>query len=1224
MCVRKQRVAAAVSILFCLALPTAAQTATTSLRGNIVDPSGAVVSDATVVLSAPQIGINVTRQVNGRGEYSFSEVTPGKYQVVVSAPGFGETTRSVELLVNQPSTVSVTMRVAADVSITVDSTAAVLNTTDATIGNAFNTQQIQALPFEGNNINDLLSLQPGVLFTGDNNETSNTDTRPGTVDGARSDQNNLTLDGVDNNVPNESYAFTGVLRATRDSLQEFRVVTTNAGADAGRSSGAQVALVTRAGTNQFHGSAYYYYRPTNTVANDWFLKKSELASGRPNRPAKLLRNLFGASLGGPVLHDKLFFFGAYEGLKLAENTIVTNTVPTPSLTGGTVRYTNAAGGTTSLSRADLARIDPLCLGNGTCPLGPGANPAVLTYLAQFPVANSTTTGDGLNTAAYTFASPSPVSDVTSTVRFDVVLGAHRLFTRGNLQQDNSLSTLQFPGAPPNTQTFNNSRGVAAGDIWTLSPELVNNLRYGFTRYGSNTQGNISSPYVSFSQIVNLAATTTSQRYIVPEHNIVDDLTWTRGRHSLQFGGNYRLLMDSHANNGTVFNHAGVTTGNLVAGGIANTGSSLDAGAFGYPQVAPGFSASYNNAIADVTGLMTSATAYANYSIQNGSLTPLGNGQVPTRHFLSNEVEYYVQDAWRVTPKLTLTLGLRHSLLQAPYERGAQQIVPTTSLNQWFIHRVTAAAQGGVNQPPISFTQGGQAAGKSAYWQMDKLDVSPRFAFAWAPNESMSVRGGYGLYYDHFGDALIDALDQRGSFGLSSTLANGASQYVDTAPRFTSITGVPTSLLPTIPSSTSLPTTPPNALLTAWVLDDKIRTPYSHVMDFSVQQKMTKQIVFELDYVGRLGRRLLQQLDLAEPLNVVDPKSGTDYYTAATRFSREIDQGLTTVPTDAYWENMFPLAAAHGKSATQNIYTSRFLHNRGNETEGLFELDTGIAPGAAGGATYRYFNPQYVNLVGFTSIGTSSYHALQASLHFPSAHGVQFDANYTFSKSLDLGSDGERVASANSRGYSQILNSFQPRLNKSVSDFDVRHNFSLNALGILPVGRGQRVFGGAGRLVDAVVGGWTGTGLLHLTSGLPFAAYDGKGWTTNFDVRSYMVATGSIQSGGHRLDTHGNPNAFASPTSALAALRLPYPGEAGQRNFFRGDGYFSVDLGVHKAFQVVERQTFQVAAEAFNVSNSVRFDPKSISNNANSASSFGSYTTLLTQNRRLQFSARYSF
>jgi hypothetical protein len=1224
-----RQLAITIALLFLSGIALA-QTAVTSLQGTVVDSQGATIADAIITITDPDIGFTQDRKSGTHGEYTFTQLPPGHYTMVATAPGFGKVTQAEELLVNQPATANFKLSLSAEVNIQVDTTAPVLNTIDATVGTPFDRAQIQTLPFAASNIQDLLSLQAGVVFTGDGNENSNTDTRAGSVNGARSDQNNITLDGVDNNVATEGYAFLGVLRATRDSLDEFRVVTTNSDPDSGRSSGAQISLVTRSGTNTVHGSAYYYYRPTNTVANDFFNKKSQLTSGNPNRPQKYIRNLFGGSIGIPIIKNKLFFFGAYEMQKNAIDAVVTNTVPTPSFTQGMLKYTNSTGTTTTLQKSDLAAIDPHCSANGTCPLGPGANPAVLAYLAQYPTPNSTTKGDGLNTTGYTFTSPNPTSTSTLIVKFDFDPSPkHRIFARGNLQDDNTIGAESFPGNPPNTKTYGNSKGIAAGDVWTLSPSLINNLRYAFTRYGNASKGNIANTYVSFGSLTSLASNSTSQIAIVPSHNVVDDVSWTKGAHNFEFGANYRALYDNHSTNSTVFDNAGVSTGNLVAGGIANTGSSLDPGAFGYPKVSSGFTASYNTDIADITGLITQGTNYANYSINNGALTPLPQGTIPTRKFFSNEVEFYAQDSWKVRSNLNFTFGLRYSLLQVPYERNSQQVVPTFSLNNWFNQRVAAAEAGGVNQPAISFKQGGQEGGRQAYWQMDKLDLAPRFAFAWSPNSTMSVRGGYGIYYDHFGDALVDALDQRGSFGLSSTLSNGASQYVDTAPRFSSITAVPSAVLPPVTNPGAFPVTPPNALLTAWVLDDKIKTPYSHVIDFSIQQQMTKSLVFELDYVGRLGRRLLQQLDLAEPLNVVDPASGIDYYSAATQLSKYVDQGITaaqasTIPTSKYFDDEFPLAGAPGLTPTQNIYKNKWVTDRGNETEALFELDTGISPGPAGGTLYRYFNPQYVNLVGFTSIGTSSYHSLQASLHHPMKNNVQFDINYTFAKSLDQGSDGERVSSAGSRGYGQIISSFNPKLNKGPSDFDLRHNLAVNVIGALPFGRGQKFGNRSNRVEDLIIGHWLITGVAHATSGLPFAAYDGKGWSTNFDVRSWMVATGPIKSGGHTFDAKGNPNAFTSASSALANLRLPYPGETGERNYFRGNGFFEIDTGVDKTFPITDKQQLKFAWEVFNATNTNRFDPKSIANNANTSSTFGEYSTLLTQYRNMQFSLRYSF
>jgi hypothetical protein len=360
--------------------------------------------------------------------------------------------------------------------------------------------------------------------------------------------------------------------------------------------------------------------------------------------------------------------------------------------------------------------------------------------------------------------------------------------------------------------------------------------------------------------------------------------------------------------------------------------------------------------------------------------------------------------------------------------------------------------------------------------------------------------------------------------------------------------------------------------------------------------------------------------------LVDPQSGVDLYTAGTQLSKNADKGLSpaAVPTIPYFDNEFPLAAGGGLTATQNIYRDQWSGFRGNETAGLFNLDLGFYPGSLNGATFRYFNPQFVNPVGWASVGTSSYNALQASLHHRTTSGLQFDFNYTFAKSLDLGSDAERLPTFNSRGFSQIVNSFDIKLNRAPSDFDVRHAIAANLVADLPFGRGARFASNVNRLADLVIGHWTFTGLAHWTSGLPWGAIDGKGWSTNFDVRSWMVATGPIQSGGHHTDSGGQPNAFASQSEALANIRLPYTGETGQRNYFRGDGYFSLDFGVDKVIHTFEGQQLKFAWEVFNATNSVRFDPKSVTVNPFAGSSFGRYSSLLTQSRRMQFALRYSF
>jgi Carboxypeptidase regulatory-like domain len=235
------------------------QSSTSSLRGIVSDPQGAVVVGTKVNLSNPSTGFSQSTTTDNLGSYQFLQIPPGAYTMTVSMAGFATIKQEkLVLQVNVPATLNVAMKVMAEASIIdVQSQTVQVNSEDATLGNAFGTAQIESLPFEGRDPTQILSLQPGVTFVG-TNINQNQDSRGGSVSGARSDQTNITLDGVDDNDQVKGYSFAGALRSTLDSLQEFRVTTSNANADEGRSSGAQVALITKSGTNGFHGSVYEY------------------------------------------------------------------------------------------------------------------------------------------------------------------------------------------------------------------------------------------------------------------------------------------------------------------------------------------------------------------------------------------------------------------------------------------------------------------------------------------------------------------------------------------------------------------------------------------------------------------------------------------------------------------------------------------------------------------------------------------------------------------------------------------------------------------------------------------------------------------------------------------------------------------------------------------------------------------------------------------------------
>ncbi len=255
-----------------------AQTGTTSLRGTVSDKSGAVVSMAKVSLDNAQQSLHREATTGPMGEYEFPALQPGTYVLAVQMTGFRKyEQRNLQLLVNFPATVNVALEVGAtSQTVEVSAQTETLNTTDASLGIAFDENQIKQLPLEAGNIPELLSLQAGVTYTGNRPDfNKDTDTRNGAVNGARSDQSNITLDGVDVNSDTKGYAFQSVLPVTQDSVQEFRVTTSNYNADEGRSSGAQVALVTKGGTNDFHGSLFELHRNTATSANDYFIKLAE-------------------------------------------------------------------------------------------------------------------------------------------------------------------------------------------------------------------------------------------------------------------------------------------------------------------------------------------------------------------------------------------------------------------------------------------------------------------------------------------------------------------------------------------------------------------------------------------------------------------------------------------------------------------------------------------------------------------------------------------------------------------------------------------------------------------------------------------------------------------------------------------------------------------------------------------------------------------------------------
>lgn len=1207
-----------------LSLPVAAQT--TSLRGVLKDAQGGVLPGVTVTLTNSSTGATRDSTTDDLGLYQFLQVSPGTYTVKAELSGFKTAVREkVELLINTPGTLDLVLEVGElSETIEVQATTTLVNKSDATLGNAFTQLQVRQLPLEARNVVQLLSLQPGVVFIGDTG-----DHRNGAVNGGRSDQANITLDGVDVNDQVQGSAFTSVLRVTLDSVQEFRVTTAMPTADSGRSSGAQVALVTKSGSNEWHGSLYEYHRNTRTTANEYFLKRSQIQSGLPNEQPKLLRNVFGASAGGPILKDKLFFFANYEGRRDRSEASLVRLVPSENMRKGILSYQNAQGGVTTVSPEDLKKIDPL---------GLGANPRVLDVFNKFyPKPNDFGIGDGLNIAGFRFAAPVSVRQNTYITRLDYQLNAnHSLFARGNLQNDGTAGTPQFPGQPPNNVFLNNSKGLAGGYTATFGPTLNSSLRYGYTRQGVEASGaSVAPQVVTFRGLSDpVSMFNRSNGRIIPVHHLVEDISWVQGKHTFQFGGNVRWIQNQNFDFGNSFFSA-----------VTNSSWLLGIGGDITPRdISSRFRTAWRDSAMATLGIVSQANARYLYD-RNGN--PLSVGSPKARNFAAEEYELYLQDSWRMTSNFTFTLGVRYSLFSPPYEQDGLQVAPEIPLGEWFDIRGSGMKQGipSNKAPVIRIDLSGPKNNRSGYYEWDKNNFSPRVALAWSPSfqnsvlrtlfgatGQTSIRGGFSIAYDRVGSGLVSTFDRTGSFGLSTTLVNPSSSLNSrTAPRFTSLTEVPTAILTPAPKG-GFPQTPPGAgqrgnFAIASSIDGTIKTPYSQMLSFSIQRELTKDLVFEVAYVGRLARKLLVQDDLAMPLNLFDPASGMDYFTAARKLHELIVKGapVSQVGKIPYWENLFPGYAGDGLSATQAIYDI-YQANSPDYTTALFLIDVGCRPCSKFGR-YAFFNDQYSALAAWRSRAFSNYHGMEAILRKRFSSGFQFDLNYTFSKSIDIASNVERDGPYS--GFT--VNAWEPGLRKAVSNFDTTHNLNANYIIELPFGRDKWLGSDAHPAVNAFIGGWQLAGIVRITSGLPVAVGNGRFWPTNWNITGNATRLGSVP----ETETTKNapaiigpraPNLFADPAVAIKSYANTAPGGVGERNDLRGDGYFSLDFGLSKSWDLPygEGHRLQFRWEVFNATNSVRFDVFSLSLDLGNVGTFGKYNGTLTNPRVMQFGLRYEF
>lgn len=1220
--------------------------ATSSVAGTVSDDSGAVIPGATVTLSATWTGVERSTATDERGRFQYLQAAPGAYTLEVAMADFRtEVVTDVELLVDTPLTLDVTLAVG-DVSevVTVEADPTSLNTTDATVGNAFNEIKVRQLPLLTRNVVELMSLQTGVNQTGE-------------VLGARKDQNNVTLDGLDVNDQQSPEPFGSVLPVPLDSVQEFRVTTAGGNADVGRSSGGQVSLVTKSGTNQFHGSAYEFHRNTATAANTFFNNATGVVRER------LVRNQYGFSVGGRLRRNRAFFFLNYEGRRDARSASQQRVVPSQALRKGILTVAANDGNTYRLSPRQFKEADPADI---------GTNPLMLEILNSFPIGNDPGSGSdgGQNFDGFRFNAPLQLDNEAYVARFDFNLdrnGGHRVSWRGTLADnvaDNERSLARYPGLE-GSEILDNSRGFAVSYTGVLAPSIVNTFRLGFTRQGLAVSGADGPQFALFDidEIQNYNQRDRARQ--VPVINLSNDLIWVRGNHNFKFGTNIRVIRNNRRDSQDVFPSFALAQGHL--GGL---GTDIQRGinrvlqaSTGNPhlQVLADQLATISGAALNLTGAITTINVTYQYG-PHGELLPLG---VPTtRRFGTEEYEFYVSDTFRVRPNWTVAFGMRYGYARVPFETNGLQGVTSVPLEQYMFERV-AAMEGGVpgHQIPsadLTWIAGGPVNNGPDWYRDDRNNFAPRLSVAYSPQNPSGLLGtifgdngafriGAGLFFDRFGSYLVTQQDRFGTFGVRSAESNAQTYNFSTAFRYDGT--FPD--LPAAPDGGFPFTPPPNRAIsgTGLATASNLRAPYSIPVTAAFSRSVGSGVTFEVGYIGRLGRKLLGQHDLASPLIFFrDPKSGQTLAEAfqANRTLFE-DQLLTSemvkanpdlVPIQPFFENMFPALAnfAIPGSASANFFFVNNGWGRESELDTLDQLDRQFSP-FGGTDFYRggdafptcmvatgchtFFGRQFSALRTWENIGFSSFHGMTLSVRRRFDDQLAFDLNYTWSHSIDNGSAAEGNLVSETAG--NIINTFRRDQSVGSSDFDIRHQVNANFILSLPFGQGRAFARNARGLLGQLIGGWQLSAVARSRTGLPFDISNGARWATNFYGAGRALIVGPVDNqvaGEDNVD--GVPATFPDGKAAAANMRFNRTGVIGPRNIFRSDGLFNVDLALGKLFRLpMEGDSIQVRWEVFNAFNSVNFTQRNLQRRFDRPAVLGQYR--FTESPRImQFALRYEF
>lgn len=1133
-----------VACFLCLVLaPALLAQGAGSINGIVVDPSGAVIPGAKV--TATGTGKTYTAVTNELGEFVFPAVPYGTYQVTIEAAGFRQATYpDVVVEVARATVLRAHMEVGAIAStVTVEAATAVVNTVDAEVSTVVNKQQMTDLPLITRSPLNLVGLQAGVAVS--------TNVRNSIISGLRGQANNVTQDGInvqDNYIRNDGLFAQSAPNV--ESTGEFTIIANNLSADSG-SGLAQVRIVTTRGTDQFHGSVYYYHRNDFFNANLWENNQQGLnPDGTPVAPRERLRqHRFGFSAGGPVYVPKLYdgrnrsyFFVRYEGFRENFAASRTRTVLTQAARQGMYSYVAQSAGTHPLTGAafnagDTVTVDLLALpaltGAPTYPL----NPITTELINATPLPNNTTVGDTLNTSGFSFnANGSDPSDAI-TLRFDQKLaggewGTHWLEVVWNRFKSRlSPDTFNSNDAPfPSTVTGGNCPGAMCIDAGqggtrnsplavaihsTFGASVFNEVRFGFSR--SPVDFLRDSPFprsyrLDFPTITDPELNFLDQGRISPFYTILDNFTKVWGTHTFKAG------YQAHSRNAITFNDAGTIptiTINPTSQGAGFGGSEM-------PGADPTDVSRAQNIFAIVTGLLDESTQTFN-AVPGQGFVP---GATRAEHAREREHDFYFQDSWRLHPTFTFNYGLRWEIVR-PVDIVSDNALQPIGLKAGLF---SPYPEGPLFTPDSSITFNDLLNGtvqptmldlipRRQLWKQDWNNFAPFIGLAWSPGSQNPIlrflfggpgqgalRAGFSTSYVREG-LTVAVQPLRSNDGFVTDAGNSTPSGP--------LTSAPDGGAPITTPAFSLPVNQ----LDNWILsgansgmftfDPNMRTPYVLQWTLGIQREIAPQTRFEVRYVGNHAVKLIRGVDIGEVDTLGNGMFG-EFQAAQTNRACNQSFGQSGYGNRGNPCNVAtPLLTAMNwpffTNSTFVGYVDRgevgeFTHQVMRQCTFRFFAGIGCTPGLGSfAANFFRVNPYSIldDFIGNQS--DSNYHALEMEVVRRFSRGLFLQANYTFSKAItDFDGDVQNT-------FKPHLTLTDPEHQRARSSFDVRHSFNMNGIWQFPVGRGRTYLsqGVFGRVLE----GWQLGGIWTWRSGRPLNIWSGRG-TFNRAARSAPTSAGN--------------------------------------------------------------------------------------------------------------------